>query len=219
MTSDAVAGRPGAAMVDLAQSWSRAWRGIGASGTGAGTCSALRAAYAEPHRHYHTMQHLVECLATFDEVADLAESPHAVELAIWFHDAIYAPGRSGNEERSAELAQRELESSGVDAQAARHVHDLVLATRHDALPVSRDEKVLVDIDLSILGADELRFSEYECQVREEYVFVPGWLFRRKRRAILQSFIERDFIYSTPYFIETLEARARANLRRALGEQA
>src|SRR5690606_4198480 len=119
----------------------------------------------------------------------------------------------------AELAQRELESSGVGAQAARHVHDLVLATRHDALPVSRDEKVLVDIDLSILGADERRFSEYECQVREEYASVPGWLFRRKRRAILQSFLERDSIYSTPYFIETLEARARANLRRALGEQA
>lgn len=219
MTSDAITGQPEAAMVDLAQSWRRAWRGIGAAGSGAGTCSALRAAYAEPHRHYHTTQHLMECLATFAEWAGLAESPHAVELAIWFHDAIHLPTRSDNEERSAELAQREQESSGVDPQAARHVHELVLATRHDALPRTQDEKVIVDIDLAILGAGDLRFAEYERQVREEYAFVPGWLFRRKRRAILQSFLERDSIYSTPYFIETLEARARANLRRALGEHA
>ena len=129
------------------------------------------------------------------------------------------PTRSDNEERSAELAQRELESSGGDPQAARHVHELVLATRHDALPRTQDEKVIVDIDLAILGAGDLRFAEYERQVREEYAFVPGWLFGRKRRAILQSFLERDSIYSTPYFIETLEARARANLRRALGEHA
>jgi predicted metal-dependent HD superfamily phosphohydrolase len=206
-------------MVDLARSWSRAWRGIGAADTGAATCSALRAAYAEPHRHYHTTQHLAECLAMFEEAAGLAESPHAVELAIWFHDAIHAPMRSDNEGRSAELARRELECSGVDPRAARHVHDLVLATRHDALPRTLDEKVLVDIDLSILGADELRFAEYERQVREEYAFVPGWLFRRKRRAILQAFLERDCIYNMPYFIDRLEARARANLQRAWGEQA
>ena len=205
--------------MDLAQSWNRAWRGIGASGTGAATCAVLRAAYAEPHRHYHTTQHLAECLAMFDEAASLAESPHAVELAIWFHDAVYAPERSGNEERSAALAKRELESAGVDPHAARHVHDLVLATRHDVLPLSQDEKVLVDIDLSILGAGDLRFAEYERQVREEYTFVPGWLFRRKRRAILKSFLDRHCIYSTTHFIERLEARARSNLRHALGKQA
>src|SRR5690606_31119292 len=108
---DAITGQPETARVDLAQSWRRAWQGIGAASSGAGTCSALRAAYAETHRHYHTTQHLMECLATFAELAGLADSPHAVELAIWFHDAIYLPMRSDNEERSAELAQRELESS------------------------------------------------------------------------------------------------------------
>jgi predicted metal-dependent HD superfamily phosphohydrolase len=81
--------------------------------------------------------------------------------------------------------------------------------------VTLDEQLLVDIDLAILGASEARFLEYERQIREEYGFVPGWLFRRKRRAILRSFLKRPRIFSTQHFNASLEQRARANLARAM----
>ena len=84
---------------------------------------------------------------------------------------------------------------------------------HTAVPVLDDERLLVDIDLSILGAPEDRFTEYERQIRQEYAFVPKWLFRRKRREILKGFLDRPAIYSTPHFHDRLEARARDNLRR------
>lgn len=83
----------------------------------------------------------------------------------------------------------------------------------------RFEQVLVDIDLSILGASEERFAEYEQQIRSEYSFVPGWLFRRKRRSILKSFLGRNHIYSTPHFHSLLEIKARQNLHRATGKNA
>ena len=106
-----------------------------------------------------------------------------------------------------------MRDAGVSTDAAQRVHDLIMATRHTAVPSGRDEQLLVDIDLSILGAEGARFDEYEQQIRKEYAYVPGFLFRRKRREILKGFLDRSAIYSTPHFHDMLEARARDNLRR------
>jgi predicted metal-dependent HD superfamily phosphohydrolase len=95
------------------------------------------------------------------------------------------------------------------------VHGLIMVTRHEAIPQAMDEKVLVDVDLWILGAPEMRFDEYEVQVREEYGWVPGPIYRRKRRELLESFLARPAIYNTDRFIQRYEARARANLARSL----
>jgi predicted metal-dependent HD superfamily phosphohydrolase len=164
----------------------------------------LLACYREPHRHYHTLQHLEECFGKFDELRDLAAHPADVELAIWFHDAIYDTRRDDNEARSADWAR---------ATVGERVADLVMATRHEATPAGIDAQVLVDVDLSILAAPQARFEEYERQVREEYRWVPGPIYRRKRRQVLQSFLERPTIYNTQRFIERYEAQARRNLTK------
>jgi predicted metal-dependent HD superfamily phosphohydrolase len=203
----------------LIASWTRCWKGSGASGDGFTTYAALLARYSEPHRHYHTMQHLAECLSAFRSVSASVEHPAEVELALWFHDAIYDVERSDNEEQSASWARSELISHGVNAQRVERVHSLIMVTKHSGLPVTEDEKIIVDIDLSILGASEARFDEYERQVRAEFAFVPASLFVRKRRAILESFLERATIYSTDHFVHSLEQKARTNLRRAIGKNA
>lgn len=200
---------------DLHPSWLRAWRGIGARDDGEGTYQALMARYAEPHRKYHTLQHLHECLSQFEPVQGMASRAAEVEAALWFHDAIYDLKRSDNEAQSAAWARSAALQAGVAAEVAARVFALVMATRHTATPEDGDAQLLVDIDLSILGAGPARFAEYEQQIREEYGHVPGWLFRHKRRAILRSFLERPRIFSTPQFHAALEDTARANLRRAI----
>jgi predicted metal-dependent HD superfamily phosphohydrolase len=75
--------------------------------------------------------------------------------------------------------------------------------------------LMIDIDLAILGAPRLRFDEYEAQIRAEYGWVPGFIFRRKRREVLSEFLARDPIYSTPALRNELEAQARENLIHAL----
>ncbi|MBL8257749.1 MAG: N-methyl-D-aspartate receptor NMDAR2C subunit [Pseudoxanthomonas mexicana] len=197
----------------FSHSWQRAWTGIGAAGEGGALFARLKAAYAESQRHYHTLQHLGECLTAFDDVQAQAEHPHEVELALWFHDAVYDIKGHDNELRSADWARDALLDAGVAPASAQHVHDLVMATRHTAVPSDGDQQLLVDIDLSILGAERARFDEYEQQIRKEYAYVPGFLFRRKRREILKGFLDRPAIYSTPDFHAALEARARDNLRR------
>jgi predicted metal-dependent HD superfamily phosphohydrolase len=90
-----------------------------------------------------------------------------------------------------------------------------MATRHNAVSRDVDEQILVDVDLSILGASPERFDEYEQQVREEYSWVPDVLFRRKRRSVLTEFLEWPTIFNTAGFINRYEAQARANLERSI----
>jgi len=198
------------------RSWQRAWSDLAGDRDGTALRDELLARYAEPQRKYHTRQHLAECLALFDECRALAAHPAEVETALWFHDAIYDVKGSGNEERSADWAHEALLAAGVSPAAADRVRRLVLVTKHDGVPGNIDEQVLVDIDLAILGAERPRFDEYERQIRDEYAYVPGFLFRRKRREILRTFLDRPVLYSTPALRERLDARARENLRRAIG---
>lgn len=175
----------------------------------------LVARYSEPHRKYHTMQHLEECFGKLEELRALARKPEEIELALWFHDAVYDTKRRDNEEKSAEWARSAVLEKGVAAPAGDRVYGLVMATRHNAVPAGTDAQILVDVDLSILGATPDRFDEYEVQVRQEYSWVPGPLFRRERRKILEDFLKRPSLFQTAQFVAAYEARARGNLERSL----
>lgn len=196
------------------RSWRRAWQGLGTTPP-EGLLPALLAAYAEPQRHYHTQQHLAECLAHFEAVQNRAQHPAEVELALWFHDAVYDIKGKDNELRSAQWAAQALGEAGLAEAICGRVHELVMATRHEVLPEHDDARLLVDIDLAILGADSERFAQYDAQVRAEYAWVPWPIYGIKRKQVLQGFLQRKAIYATPYFHVRLEQQARANLRHAV----
>lgn len=171
--------------------------------------------WSEPHRAYHTTEHLLACLATFDDVRHLAERPDEVEWALWFHDAIHRTRGGGSEEASADLSDGWLARGGAPDDVRERVRALILATKHDAEPPTPDAALLVDVDLAILGAEPEAYDRYEAQVRREYRWVPGPLFRRKRREILGSFLTRPRLYATDAMADRLEVRARVNLARAI----
>ncbi|WP_431275904.1 HD domain-containing protein [Variovorax ureilyticus] len=196
-------------------SWVQAWRTLGIGSPDEALQDELLAAHCEAHRAYHTLQHLGECLALLETHRDNAQRPAEVALALWFHDAIYDVHRHDNEERSAEWARRAMQGAGAAPDAADRVHALVMATRHDAEPVGADARLLVDIDLAILGAPADRFAEYERQIRIEYAHVPAEVFETRRREILAGFLARDPLYLTAPMRERFEAAARANLKRAV----
>lgn len=163
--------------------------------------------YSEPIRQYHNSQHINECLAEFDRSRGVSENAVAVEYAIWFHDAVYEPRAGDNEEQSAALAREFLVHTPLDAL----VTELILATKHSFLPGSDDAKLIVDIDLAILGQAPARFWEYETQIRAEYDFVPEPVFSAKRAENLRAFLDRPTIYHTDRFRVRYQDSARANL--------
>jgi predicted metal-dependent HD superfamily phosphohydrolase len=195
--------------------WRSTWKGLGVETAGADLYTVLRTRYAEAHRSYHTIQHLGECFVAFDDARHLADKVHEVELALWFHDAVYEVRRQDNEEQSASWARDAAIQHGVASSAADRVHHLVLATKHNATPASPDAALVVDVDLAILGAPAERFDEYEQQIRQEYSWAPGILFRRKPREILETFLARPCIYSTDFFQTRFEVSARSNLARSI----
>ncbi len=199
----------------LKASWDRAWTHLSLQGIPE-QFDRLIKAYDEPHRSYHTRQHLEECIGHFSRVVDVANHPGEVEIALLFHDAVYDLHGPDNERRSAEWALQVLTQAGATEPVKARVHALIMATLHSAIPAEADQQLLVDIDLAILGAAPARFQEYDRQVAIEYSWVPSDVYKVKRREVLSSFLARSHIYSTAHFRAELEAQARINLRSAIG---
>ncbi|MFI2777937.1 hypothetical protein [Streptomyces sp. ALB3] len=177
---------------------------------------ALLARWAEPQRRYHTTAHLIQVLDHVDTLAGHARNPDLVRLAAWFHDAVYRPDRSENEERSAAVAERALPEAGVPEAAAAEVARLVrLTTGHDPADGDADGEVLCDADLAILAASPKEYAAYAAQVREEYGFVPEDAFREGRSAVLRQLLALPRLFRTPHGAAEWEARARQNLTTEL----
>ena len=175
----------------------------------------LQTAYSQPQRHYHNTGHINACLEQFEHVRSGAESPETIECAIWFHDVIYDPRANDNELRSADFATDFLISNGIEQTIVDRVHSLIMATRHEGSANDDDARILVDVDLSILGAPEADYDVYEKAIRQEYSHVPEALYRTGRTKVLAGFLDRERIYHSDYFGQRLEDRARLNLDRAI----
>ncbi|WLQ17134.1 N-methyl-D-aspartate receptor NMDAR2C subunit [Hahella aquimaris] len=175
----------------------------------------LRRAYTEPHRHYHTLDHIQACLRHLDEVPGELEDPRAVELALWYHDIVYQIGNADSEADSARRAVVELRQLGETPDMTAKVRALILHTRHPSQPDCHDAALLVDIDLAILGAAPALYDQYEAWIRQEYKDIPWPQYCAGRRRVLQGFLSDVFIYQTDKFRNERESTARANIERAL----
>ncbi|MFE6410394.1 hypothetical protein ACFVOR_26120 [Streptomyces sp. NPDC057837] len=172
--------------------------------------------WREPQRRYHTAGHLAAVLDRVDDLQEYARDPDVVRLAAWFHDAVYLPDRSENEERSARLAERALAEAGVpDAKTAEVARLVRLTVTHDPADDDPDGQVLCDADLAVLASPPSAYAAYTAAVREEYHFVPNDAFRAGRAATLRQLLGLPRLFRTPYGAEHWEATARYNLSSEL----
>jgi predicted metal-dependent HD superfamily phosphohydrolase len=174
--------------------------------------------WSEPQRRYHTLRHLDAMLATVDALAEGAAGADAdaVRLATWFHDAVYAPERSENEERSARLAERVLAELGLAGELTAEVARLVrLTAEHDPAPGDAGGALLCDADLAVLGGPPEAYAAYAAAVREEYAFVPEEGFRAGRAAVLRQLLGLPGLFRTEPGRRAFEAAARRNLEAEL----
>ncbi|WP_022953160.1 HD domain-containing protein [Leucothrix mucor] len=170
----------------------------------------LHQAHADEARFYHNEQHISECLSQFQLIRTLAERPAEVEIAFWFHDAVYETKASDNEARSAEWAKTFLSSVGVDEVSVARVVAMIIATKSHKT-YDTDSALLVDIDLGILGASEAAFERYDEAIRSEFHWAPLAQYKLARAQVLRGFLNREFIYKTDYFRSNYEQQARNNL--------
>lgn len=176
----------------------------------------LMAYYSEKHRFYHNLSHIEALFHRIDSFQGKIQNSTAVGFAIWFHDVIYDTRKSDNEEQSAKLAVQALSELKISSEIQKLVQDYILATKkHSADHLSTDGKLFLDTDLSILGASEDIYAEYRKAIRQEYSWVPGFLYRINRKKILTSFLERTRIYFTEEMALQFETQARHNLHHEI----
>ncbi|MFC0503755.1 metal-dependent phosphohydrolase [Micromonospora costi] len=206
-------------MPDLLDRWRAAATGAGAAGPGLTDAGdELVRRWREPHRHYHTIDHLRAVLDVVDRYAGLADRADLVRLAAWCHDAVYNPRAAGdaNERDSADLAGRLLAGVGLPPAAVTEVRRLVLLTAgHEVAAGDADGALLCDADLSVLAAPEPAYDRYAAAVRREYAHVPDADFRAGRARVLHGLLALPTLFRLPKLHEQWEQRARANLTREL----
>jgi predicted metal-dependent HD superfamily phosphohydrolase len=173
--------------------------------------------YSEEHRHYHNWIHISACLDELEAARSFAIHPTAVEMAVWYHDAVYDPWAPENEELSARMARSVAEGMNLPPEIVREVEELILDTRYltdqdtPEQPCPRDSALIRDVDLSILGKSREQFDGYEQAIGLEYNFVADKERWKRRIHILEGFLALPMIYSVPYFQKRYEHRARQNL--------
>lgn len=203
-----------------ASRFERLWRRCVASPPspgGAEVYAQLARLLGASYRRYHTIDHIQDCLRRLDRVAAHLNDPDAVELALWFHDAIYEMDSGTNEQRSAELFERL--AKGADPAFRRRVCALIMATRHVGGERDNDRRYIVDIDLAGFGASWDEFMRNGVLLREESPRKTDAQYHSAQVSFLQRLQRRRRFFATEYFRDRYEARARANLRRLLDDLA
>ena len=162
-------------------------------------------------RHYHTLHHLDHMILQLQEVQTAIEHWDAVVLAVAYHDIIYNPLRSNNEERSGAVAVERLTAAGVDVDTVARTHRHIIASKTHMLSADQDTNCFIDADLSVLGASREVYKLYADHVRKEYRYYPDLLYKPGRKKVLQHFLDVPRIFKTEQFYHTFEQQARQNL--------
>lgn len=187
----------------------------GPSETAVRDCYAeLVAHYTAAERFYHNLNHIEQTLTIAAELQSLAADYPAVQLALWFHDAIYDSRAADNEVQSAALAHRWLANLGVPRAVSQRVQQQIMATKSHT-PTTIDEQIVVDADLAILGAEAAVYTAYSQAIRQEYAWVEPEPYRQGRSQVLRLFLQRPRIYHTTLLYEQLETAARYNMEKEL----
>ena len=178
----------------------------------------LQALYIEPHRHYHNLQHLAHMLQKLEEAVQAMGKPDQQEraallLALLYHDAVYNPNKSDNEERSALLFEQHAKQTNYPH--VQRVKGLILMTKTHQPGTDKLSQLFSDIDLAILGEDTAAYQLYTERIRQEYKHVPGFLYRRGRQKVLKQLLANGNIFYTPYFITSYREKAVANIQQEL----
>jgi predicted metal-dependent HD superfamily phosphohydrolase len=193
-------------LISLLSSW-----GADAA-TVAPVASDIVARYSEPHRRYHTLEHIEEMLA----VADSLDATAEVHCAVWMHDVVYEPTRPGSEAQSAAYADDVLGTLGAPAAFRDEVTRLIETTvQHDPDESDVNGLILADADLAILGATRDRYERYVRDVRTEYAHIDDDAWRAGRTVVIDGFLHRPVLFHAWQLRESRETQARANLRAEL----
>jgi predicted metal-dependent HD superfamily phosphohydrolase len=176
--------------------------------------AAVVDAWSQPHRRYHDLAHLAAVLGLVGELAGATADPDAVRLAAWYHDVVYDPEGTDNEQVSAERARAGLRGLVTDERLAEVARLVRLTAGHDPAPDDANGAVLCDADLAVLAAPPEAYAAYASAIRLEYGHLSDEEFTAGRIAVLERLLALPTLYRTEA-AQPWTDTARANLTAEL----
>lgn len=180
--------------------------------------SEIIAKYTEPCRAYHNLEHLGNCLVILDSVFEIQELKDGLRfletsLAIWCHDIVYKPTSKINEENSSIWANKLLATNNINNRNfCDLVTELIIDTKHNRVPRTLEGKILVDIDMSILGNPPSSFCNYDKNIRKEYLQFNDQQFYSNRLKFFYQILAKEKIF---YVLSQYEEQARNNIENII----
>jgi len=161
----------------------------------------LIAGYQNPNRGYHSLLHLWWVIKEAKKYMSVMENPAEVMMALFYHDAIYNPRIPDTENvvLSLNRCMDVLRSGEISQNIRINISKIIMGTLHDKPPLSADEALARDIDLSMI----IGFAPetIETLMRKEYAFVPEDVYLIARKRVLKSFYLNDHLFLSQPFQE------------------
>lgn len=177
----------------------------------------IEKSYSAPKRFYHNLAHLTALLQFLLNYKQEIENWNALLFSVLYHDIVYNVLRSDNEERSAAIAVKRLQTLNVDPATINICTGQILATKKHADSGNKDTNLFTDVDLMVLGQTATAYQEYCKQIRKEYGVYPDFVYQPARKKVLLHFLQMPRIYKSPTCFSLFEEKARANLKAELQE--
>ena len=171
--------------------------------------------YADKKRHYHTLQHLDNLLAQLIEIKGEIQNWEAILFTLYYHDIVYDPLKSDNEEKSAALAEKRMKQISVSADTIERCKKHILATKSHLKSTDSDTNYFTDADLAVLGQPWEAYTLYYKNVRKEYAIYPDLVYHAGRKKVLHHFLTMDNIFKTDFFYHKFEKQAKQHIQKEI----
>jgi predicted metal-dependent HD superfamily phosphohydrolase len=171
--------------------------------------------YAESHRHYHTIDHII---STFQLASSLGVRLSAPQImALWYHDAVYDPASKTNEEDSCQLLikHQEIESTLSNVHFGRALGIIMDTKWH--ISDDNESQIVIDLDLAGFGNDVKSYDHTTELLRKEYIHLTDNEWITGRKLFLQGILNRSYIFNTAWGKDMFEDKARSNITRELSK--
>lgn len=123
------------------------------------TLSEIIKMYSEPHRYYHTMEHVIDLIRKIMNLDLSIKEKEILFLSSVFHDIIYVVGSSDNEKKSAEFFVNRCNEETSDIKM---VYNIIIDTKTH-VPRNYLSDIFCDLDMY-----NLYYGNLEDLIRDEY---------------------------------------------------
>ena len=149
----------------------------------------LLSRWNESHRHWHNQSHLVDMLSQINEYRQHLDSQKDYEklvLCALFHDIVYDPSKSNNEEMSAEFFFNSCEDKNEDVLDIRQ---MILDTKtHESN--TQLSKIFNKLDMNIVERDYEDLLEWEEGIYGEYKIFGNEDYKKGRLSFLENLLDK-----------------------------